>query len=411
MMIFLLAIFFILILTAALINFRLGTAILILLLPAYLIRFSAGPLPSTLLELVFGAVFLVWLFRYARADWPVIKETIARNRLLFLFIFLFFAGSLIAAFTNPLLLKALGLWRAHFLEPAALFFVLIGRQKSISARDLIKYLAWSTVSISALAIVQKLTGQFYPPSLWDDQLSGRATAFFTTPNAIGLYLAPVILLATATAAPRTDESKNYFYIIFLALLAVFFSFSQGAWVALGLGAVLFAFLTGYKKTALAALVIGLVTAFAVPQIRSAVLFQDQAGQNRLALWSYSLNYVTASPKNFFLGSGMRMFFNEVQRPYYNVEEMERLIYPHNLFLNFWLETGLLGMISFTGLLVCLFILGAKTLRNDRLMGAAIIGALAVFVVHGLVDVPYFKNDLAMLFWIITALIVSAERKK
>ena len=411
MMTLLVAIFFVLMLIAAWINFRTGVAILILLLPAYLIRFSVGPLPSTLLELAFGAIFLVWLFRYARSDWPVIKETIARNRLLFLFIFLFFAGSLVAALTNPLLFKALGLWRAYFLEPMALFVVLIGRQKILSARDLIKYLAWSTVSISVLAIVQKLTGQFYPPSLWDDQLSGRATAFFTSPNAIGLYLAPVVLLVVALIVPRNNESKNYFYIIALALLAVFFSFSQGAWVALGVGAILFAFLMGYKKTALTAVVIGLIIAFAVPQIRSAVLFQDQAGQNRLALWRYSLTYVTASPKNFVLGSGMRMFFNEVQRPYYNVTEMERLIYPHNLWLNFWLETGLLGMISFSGVLVCLFYLGYTAIKNDRLLGAAIVGALAVFTVHGLVDVPYFKNDLAMLFWIIAAVVVLTERKK
>jgi hypothetical protein len=31
-------------------------------------------------------------------------------------------------------------------------------------------------------------------------------------------------------------------------------------------------------------------------------------------------------------------------------------------------------------------------------GAVLICLLVVVVVHGMVDVPYFKNDLAMLFW-------------
>ncbi len=29
--------------------------------------------------------------------------------------------------------------------------------------------------------------------------------------------------------------------------------------------------------------------------------------------------------------------------------------------------------------------------------------MTALLIHGLVDVPYFKNDLAMLFWIIYAL--------
>ena len=42
-------------------NFRLAVLLLIAALPVYLIRFSIGPLPSTLLELHFGSIFLVWM--------------------------------------------------------------------------------------------------------------------------------------------------------------------------------------------------------------------------------------------------------------------------------------------------------------------------------------------------------------
>jgi len=103
---------------------------------------------------------------------------------------------------------------------------------------------------------------------------------------------------------------------------------------------------------------------------------------------------------------LRKFFRQVQQPYYNPTQMERLAYPHNLFLNFWLETGLLGLLAFLGLFGALTAAALKIKKENKFLGAALLAALAVFFIHGLVDVPYFKNDLAMLFWIIAAIICS-----
>ena len=217
-------------------NFRLGLLIFILALPSYLIRFSIWKLPTTLLEVTFGALFFIWLIKYAREDWARIKNYILKNKGLFIFLGLFFIGSIAGIFVSDMWWASLGQWRAYFLEPILLFFVLLGRKhltlpspqrgegvndgclhlsdplrRSFSEargeikrgcyiidKDLIWFLLLSTISISLVAIVQKLTGQFYPPSLWDDQLFGRATSFFTTPNAIGLYLAPIVMLAVST---------------------------------------------------------------------------------------------------------------------------------------------------------------------------------------------------------------------
>ena len=91
--------------------------------------------------------------------------------------------------------------------------------------------------------------------------------------------------------------------------------------------------------------------------------------------------------------------------------MERLIYPHNLFLNFWTETGLVGLLSFAGILGYAFYLGYKIRKNNLIWGAGLITALAVFLIHGLVDVPYFKNDLAMLFWIIISIVIPTTKEE
>ena len=398
----------------AAVNFRLSIGFLIVCLPAYLLRGNIGPLPTTALEMASGAIALLWLVKYARADWPKLRELAKRNRLIFIFTALFLAGTFIAALTNPNLPKALGLWRAYFLEPIILFVIITARQ--IDYKFLRDSLAVATISISALAIIQMVFGGPFPPSLWDDQLFGRPTSFFTTPNAIGLFLVPIILLL-APAIRRLAEKKSErgdlcrAGIFILGAIAILASFSQGAWAAFIGGLLVYVFLAGKRQLAATAIVMMIFGVALVPSLRSAFTFQDQAGQNRLTLWTYSMQYLTASPKHFVLGSGLRMFFNEVQRPHYNVEEMERLIYPHNIFLNFWLETGLAGMMAFFGVYGCLIYCGIKIYQKDRLFGAAILGALAAFLVHGLVDVPYFKNDLSMMFWLLAGMIVMTKNKQ
>lgn len=42
------------------------------------------------------------------------------------------------------------------------------------------------------------------------------------------------------------------------------------------------------------------------------------------------------------------------------------------------------------------------------MSAAALASMAALLVHGLVDVPYFKNDLAVLFWILISLSISTQ---
>ena len=416
-MLYLAIVYFLLVSFLAWKNFRWALGILIIALPAYLVRFNIGPLPTTLLEVTFGALFLIWLVKYSRTDGKIIKESVKIHQLFFVFLALFFTASIAGIFISDMWWASLGQWRAYFLEPILLFFVLLGREKSLEKKDLVWFLLLSSISVSLLAIIQKITGQLYPPSLWDDQLFGRVTSFFTTPNAVGLYLVPVVIM-TASFFARSITTKQSFgrseiassgfallAMTLLALCAIFLSFSQGAWVALGAGIICFAFLIGYKKIAVAVALIGIIAALVMPQVRSAVLFQDQAGQNRLTLWKHSWTYLTKSPQNFIFGAGIRQYFRKVEKPYYNPQELERLIYPHNIFLNFWTEIGLLGLIGFIGLMVCGFRMVWQKKKDNKILAASLISALVVIMVHGVVDVPYFKNDLSMIFWIIMSLVI------
>jgi O-antigen ligase len=89
------------------------------------------------------------------------------------------------------------------------------------------------------------------------------------------------------------------------------------------------------------------------------------------------------------------------------------LYPHDLWLTTWSELGLLGLISFAVIFFGLLWRGVRALpratdlQRPVLWGA--VGALILYLVHGLFDSPYWKNDLSVEFWLLAALQVVAVR--
>jgi O-antigen ligase len=88
-------------------------------------------------------------------------------------------------------------------------------------------------------------------------------------------------------------------------------------------------------------------------------------------------------------------------------------YPHNIVLTSWTELGVLGVLAF------LWILGGLMIQPWRAFGRATGidrallwgtgAAFAMIAVHGLVDSPYWKNDLSLEFWLLAALQVVSLR--
>jgi O-antigen ligase len=115
---------------------------------------------------------------------------------------------------------------------------------------------------------------------------------------------------------------------------------------------------------------------------------------RVIIWSESLNLAINNP---ILGTGLRSYPIAIL-PFHKATWMEVFQQPHNLELMLWIETGLPGLIVFAWLCV-IWIRMAKKKQNSWIWIAPLIALL----VHGFVDVPYFKNDLAMQFWILAAL--------
>jgi O-antigen ligase len=84
-----------------------------------------------------------------------------------------------------------------------------------------------------------------------------------------------------------------------------------------------------------------------------------------------------------------------------------------MWLTFWVEVGLLGMVAFAVIFFGLLYRGwrafpkASGFYHAVLWG--VLGSLVLWGVHGLVDSPYWKNDMSVEFWILAALELVAIR--
>ena len=113
------------------------------------------------------------------------------------------------------------------------------------------------------------------------------------------------------------------------------------------------------------------------------------------------------------GTGLSGFKHDIQPYRAFAGYTENLIYPHNIFLNFWTETGLLGLAAVTWSMVVWVRLAAGGLRRGgpRLVyHLGIAAAGIVILVHGMLDVPFFKNDLAWLTMALIGIQVAALRQ-
>lgn len=229
---------------------------------------------------------------------------------------------------------------------------------------------------------------------------------------------------------------------FCSLLAICFARSEGALIALlgSIFVILFFLETGKLFSKLRVLLLSssvfvLLFVLAIAPLRlefmNQVKLDDFSGQIRKAQWEETV--VMLRDGKWVTGSGLAKY-KEAIEPYHkngiyirnndpdfderiksdpnyqadHWQALEIFLYPHNLFFNFWVELGLAGMLLFLWIILKSVYLSLKTLKIEkepktRVLILAALGAMLVVIIHGIVDVPYFKNDLSVLFWLIVSL--------
>ncbi|MCR4313981.1 MAG: O-antigen ligase family protein, partial [Candidatus Uhrbacteria bacterium] len=346
----------------------------------------------------------------------------------------------ISVFIAPDLVSALGVWKAYFVEPMLLFFVVRHElnHNNLTAEKLFEALGVTAIILSVVGVMQWLTGTGLPIP-WD--IERRVTSVFDYPNALGLFLGPVVVIGAVTLlspflarqslgdggrSVASDGAKAPMKLLWgatvlLSSIAIILAQSEAAIVSVIATLLIAGFL--YRKTrvlSLSLVVLSIVTTLLFPPLFQKLTLQDYSGQVRLSQWSET---IVMLQDHWLLGAGLSGY-PTVFDPYHQATHLEIFQYPHNVVLNIWVELGVLGLVAF-GLLayqVVVLLRGsqrptkqsfhskiasvASLPRNDE---AIAILALLQMTIHGLVDVPYFKNDLAILTWILLAIVLTYAR--
>ncbi|MFC1721821.1 O-antigen ligase family protein [Patescibacteria group bacterium] len=380
------------------------------LLPIYLIRFGLGGIPFTLLEVFIIVLVAVFFFRYRLYRLSYLKRAIDKVPFK-LATLIFFAAATLAVLVSPDIRAALGEWRAYFVEALAFYIIFVNVIKTRRQVRLLLYaLGLSALVVSIYSIIQHFTG-FGIPDPWGGAELRRVTAWYGYPVSVALLLAPVVGLffGLLVWAKKSKVATHWLFslaVVVAATLAVYYTHSRGALVAVLFAILVLSFFTRYRWWLIGLIVLAVILLAIIPGVSDRFLdvFQgeDNSTNVRLVMWQGTWRLIM---DNWLFGAGLAGFpaYYDVYR---EAQHTELLLYPHNIILNFWIELGLVGLIAFVWLVVAFFRKALAAYRQgvDRALVGGTLAAMIVLLVHGLIDVPYFKNDLAILFWTIIGLL-------
>ncbi|MFC1810255.1 O-antigen ligase family protein [Patescibacteria group bacterium] len=341
---------------------------------------------------------------------------------------------LIACSISALIVKgdyamhALGILKSWVIIPLIYFYTLYSVIKN--NKD-IKFTMYAYI-VSALilglwGLYQAASGQYITI---DDRISGP----FASANYLAMYITPAFIFAAvrfiqtfmhlkfASANRRFVAFEKRIYLgLFAAFLFAVLVLTQSYGGILGAFVAIFIYVI-YQRIKTRELlvkkflnkIIGFVLLFVVLGGTLSVSLNIEKFQNltkldehtsistRVEIWQVGLNLLKENP---IFGIGLGQYqtnYNERateilgHAPF----EEERL-HSHNLYLETWLNSGLLGIVSFIWIIVLAY-LSFKKIKPGTKKDLALVALimLSYLLIHGLIDVTFWKNDLSLIFWLI-----------
>ncbi|MGH2486289.1 MAG: O-antigen ligase family protein [Ktedonobacterales bacterium] len=343
--------------------------------------------------------------------------------------------------------------RAYRWEIAEPLLYALGVLLYVRGRAALGLLLWSFLAaatlLASLAIIQVLVvHQSFSPLAQGNRLVAYGAGPGAFPaatgivlgsgNNLGAWIERALPLALALGLCARGASRRSRYAAWLCAavcgLALYWSGSRGAWLGAAVGCLVVVVV--YTRNRWVPLALG-VLAVTLALWRRGAIWQallnghHGTGSLRLLLWLAALRMIRDHP---ILGFGPDQFLYHYSSLYtahpYWVTTLNgqptiaatqpTLAHPHNLILELWISGGILAVLGIAALLWAfwrrcahLWRLGAAVSDARAVWAASVAlglaGALAATVVHGMVDSAYFVPDLALIFWMMVALLIGLAR--
>ena len=248
------------------------------------------------------------------------------------------------------------------------------------------------------------------------RFEARASALFAGANTLGGMMVFSIIW-TLTYFIHTDGKRKLWLglALLLMILALIFSFSRGAWLG-GIGAMIsYGFWEKRARFKLAiVLLVAVVLFFSIPLLRarlaSIVNLFHPSTQEKVYIWRTTWNMIKAHP---LLGVGMSNFPFAYEEYMIEGAKISNPSFAHNIFLNIWVEGGLLPLLSFVGIVIITFLKGFRLIRSlsglSRAVAVASFSALLGVLIHNQVDCTLYSMHVGPIFWLLVGMIIYGDK--
>ncbi len=309
----------------------------------------------------------------------------------------------------------------------------------------------SATLVSLYGIFMYFTGGGYSSSAWVDSemftsIGRRAVGTLENPNMFGEYLILIIPIAVGMLIGRGEGLRRVpaFFCIGIMGVCLILTWSRGAWLGLIFAALLFLFM--WHRRSVWIILAGIACIPILPMVLPASIVSrftsignmtDSSTSYRVYIWRATINMIE---DNLTTGIGIGEGAWDRLYPLYSYLGVEAAPHSHNLYLQIWLELGIIGLLVFVVFLFLLYQSGftlfsrlsgdselstpdlsGSLLRQNmsegsditremnrskiqlRLSTAAPLCGVFAVLVQGMTDYAWYNYRLYLMFWLVCGL--------
>ena len=393
---------------------EIGILIVLFVIP-FLSFFEYSALLLGLMVFVITISFTVKLIRGKR----ILKFEIIDLAVVFFGIIIFFSGSISAGGLDGYkeVLLTCELMLGYFL------IVNLMRTAQWIKRSVVSLVASGTV-VAIIGIGQYVFGAVSAKAWLDTEyfydIKGRAVSLFDNPNILAIYLVIVLPFALCVLIQASKGRSKLLCAISVSsiLLCIVFTWSRGAWLAAILCIVLF--LLMYSRKTLRYIFMACIFVpflpFFLPQsvVKRFLSIGDMADSStmyRVYTWKGCFNVI----RDFFIG-GIGYGTNAFQNiyPQYAYAGIEAAEHSHNLFLQIFIGTGIIGIVTFAIIMFLFTQMNLEHIRDSKDMAGKLIiisafCAVMSSLLFGMFDYTWYSYRVFFMFWTVIAIACACVR--
>ncbi len=290
------------------------------------------------------------------------------------------------------------------------------------ARNLCVVFVLVCFGLALHGIYQYIIGVEMPAGWVDSNEEGVRTRVYSilgSPNVFGslMTLASPIAASFAFSARKKSGKLFFAFVTLVMLLSLVFTFSRGAWLGFMAAASVYVLLKDKRLFVPVIVAAVLVVAF-VPSVGNRITYmlspeyiESSLSGGRLVRWITGIDILK---DNTFVGVGLGHFGGAVAMNHSLSKlvgiNVVKTFYMDNYYLKTAVETGLLGLFAFAGLMYQVVVCGLRTVRitADKVLKELEIGIMAGLVgviCHNFVENIFEVPMMTSCFWLLAAVMM------